>query len=96
MLEDGQVLGPDESRTVEVLLARKASIDGLLGAVMAAERNGQDGLEVLRRLADARPTPEGGPETMRQGRLARTLMMSIQWRQQLEKLSALRLPNFHR
>ncbi len=96
VLEDGTVLGPDESRTVDGLRARKAAIDGVISAVGAAEQSGQDGAEALRQLANMRPTPNDGPGKMDQAMIARMLTMSRQWKEQLEKLKELRLPNFHR
>ena len=51
VLEDGEVLGPDASRMVDSLRAGKTAIDALVGAVLAADRNGQDGVEVLRQFA---------------------------------------------
>ncbi len=94
ILEDGRVLGADQSRTVDRLRASKAAIDSLLNAVKTAEQNGQDGLEVVRKIADInRPVD---PATAGQARLARMLMSSRQWRDGLEKMAAIPLPNFHR
>lgn len=96
VLEDGKVLGPDASHTVDELRARKAAIDSVVKAVAAAEQSGHDGVEALHQLADARPTRESGPEIIRQIRIAHTLMMSRAWKEQLEKMAAIQLPNFHR
>lgn len=96
VLEDGLVLGPDESRTIDELRANKATVDSLLRAVMAAEQKGQGGLEVLRRMANTRLSNQTDPETVRQARIANTLMLSREWREELERRAAVRLPNFHR
>lgn len=94
VLEDGEVLGPDASHTVDGLLSRKAAIDGVVSAVRAAEQRGQDGLEALRQLTNAQPPQT--PEMRQQSQIARMLMMSRQWKEQLEKMAALQLPRFHR
>ena len=96
VLEDGEVLGPDASHTVDALLSRKAAIDGVVSAVRAAERNGQDGVEALRQLANAQPTRDQNPLARQQSTIARVLMSQRQWREQLEKLAALQLPRFYR
>ena len=94
VLEDGTVLGPDASNTVGDLRARKAAIDSMVNAVRAAEQNGQDGVEVLRQLA--RPPRQGGLGAMELSAIAHSLMISRRWREQLERLAALQLPNSHR
>jgi hypothetical protein len=96
VLEDGEVLGPDASHTVDALLSRKAAIDGVVSAVRAAEQNGQDGVEALRQLANTQPTRDQSPLARQQSTIARVLMSSRQWREQLEKLATLRLPRFYR
>ena len=96
VLEDGTVLGPDASHTVDGLLARKAAIDGVVRAVRIAEQNGMDGVEALRILANTQPTRDQGPEVRQQATIARMLMMSRQWKEQLANLEALQLPRFHR
>jgi hypothetical protein len=96
VLEDGTVLGPDASRTVDGLLARKAAIDGVVRAVHIAEQNGMDGVEALRILANTQATRDQGPEVRQQSMIARTLMMSRQWKEQLATMEALQLPPFHR
>jgi hypothetical protein len=96
VLEDGTVLGPDASHTVDGLLARKAAIDWVVRAVRVAEQNGMDGVEALRILANAQPTRDQGPEIRQQSSIARMLMMSRQWKEQLAKMEALQLPRFHR
>ncbi len=96
VLEDGTVLGPDASHTVDGLLSRKAAIDFVVRAVRAAEQNGMDGVEALRILANTQPTRDQGPEIRQQSSIARMLMMSRQWKEQLAKMEALQLPRFHR
>jgi hypothetical protein len=96
VLENGKVLGPDASHTIDGLRAHKAAIDGVVAAVKAADQNGQDGVAALRQLADARPTGPRDLFDMQQGRIARMLMMSRRWREQLQQLGALQLPDFHR
>ena len=96
VLEDGQVLGPDASHTVDGLLSRKAAIDGVVNAVRAAEQRGQDGVEALRQLANAQPNRDQGPEMRQQSMIARVLMGSRQWREQLDRMAALQLPRFYR
>jgi hypothetical protein len=96
VLEDGTVLGPDASHTVDGLLSRKAAIDFVVRAVRAAEQNGMDGVEALRILANTQPARGQGPEVRQQSSIARMLMMSRQWQEQLAKMEALQLPRFHR
>ena len=96
VLEDGTVLGPDASHAVDGLLARKAAIDGVVRAVRIAEQNGMDGVEALRILANSQPTRDQGPDIRQQATIARMLMMSRQWKEQLANLEALQLPRFHR
>lgn len=96
VLEDGTVLGPDASHTVDGLLSRKAAVDGVVKAVRLAEQNGMDGVEALRILANTQPSRDQGPEVRQESMIARTLMMSRQWKEQLSKMEALQLPRFHR
>jgi hypothetical protein len=96
ILEDGEVLGPDASHTVDSLRKRRANIDTVLKAVMAAEQNGQDGVEVLRQFANPSRMPENVQESMQLSAFVRSLMTSPDWRVRLEKLSEVYMPNFHR
>jgi hypothetical protein len=96
ILEDGEVLGPDASHTVDSLRTRKASINAVLQAVRAAEQNGQDGVEALRQLANPPRGPENGKESVQLRTFVRSLMTSPDWEERLEKLSAIHLPNFYR
>jgi hypothetical protein len=99
VLQDGEVLGPDESRTVDSFRARKAVIDELLNAIKAGERSGLDGVEILKSMDHM-----GGAKLQLRdfefgqmiSSLVTGLMSSSDWRQRLEKLSAIQLPNFHR
>ncbi len=91
---DGLVLGPDQSHTVDQFRAGKAAIDDLLNAVKAAEQSGQNGLDILRGIADTgRPVD---PSKFMQARLARMLMMSPRWKERLEQMSTITLPNSYR
>lgn len=96
VLEDGKVLGPDSSQTIENLLESKSVIDGVVAVVKGAEQNGQDGLDVLRQMANRRPVPGDGADTMQKMRIAHRLMNSSRWKEELEKLASIRLPDFHR
>ena len=96
VLQDGQVLGPDASRTVDSLGSRKATVDTLLSAVKTGEQSGLDGVEVLKSLASTQPKPDTDSASFQLRVLAQSLMVSRDWRQQLEKMSAIQLPIFHR
>jgi len=96
ILEDGEVLGPDASHTVDSLRTRKAGIDAILQAVRTAEQNGLDGTEVLKELSSP-PRGPGNSQIPPQLRaFVFSLMTSSNWKERLEKLSAIQLPNFHR
>lgn len=96
VLEDGKVLGPDSSQTIENIQESKSIIDGVVAAVKSAEQNGQDGLDVLRKMANQRPLPGDRADTMQKMRIAHRLMNSSRWKEELEKLASIRLPDFHR
>lgn len=96
ILEDGTVLGPDASHTIDTLKATKASIVALLDAVRTAEQNGQDSAATLREVANARPTRDGGGPSPQERMLARVLMGWTDWKTRLEKMADIQLPNFHR
>jgi len=95
VLEDGSVYGPDNSHTIDGLLAQKAAMDFVVGYVRAAEQKGIDGVEALRMLAN---TAMGsvGPDARRHGQIARMLKSSRDWKQQLAKMAAFQLPRFQR
>jgi hypothetical protein len=84
VMEDGEVLGPDATHTVDDLVSRKAAIDDVVKAVRAAELGGQDGAELLRQLANATSARGPSPEARQQASIARMLIGSRQWREQLE------------
>ncbi len=96
ILQDGEVLGPDNSHTVDAVKDSKAQIESLLTLVRAAQANGQDPTAALRDIANARPNRDGTGPSMQQRMLARRLMSSTDWMNQLERLAATLLPNFHR
>ncbi len=96
ILEDGQVLGPDASHTVDSLRTRKARVDGILQAVRTADQNGLDGVEVLRQLASPPKSPDNSQESPQLRAFVHALMATPKWKERLEKLSAIQLPNFHR
>ena len=96
VLQDGQVLGPDASCTVDSLRSRKATIDALLNAVRTGEQSGLDGVEILKSVASAPPRPDSDPGSFQLRILAQSLMISRNWKQRLEKMSAIQLPIFHR
>ena len=95
VLEDGSVYGPDNSHTIEGLLTQKAAMDFVAGYVRAAEQKGIDGVEALRMLVNYAMEPVS-PEARRRGQIARILMSSRDWRQQLAKMAAFQLPRFQR
>ncbi len=102
ILEDGAVLGPDSSHTVEALRTRKGGIDAILQAVRTAEQNGLDGVEVLKELSSP-PRPAGPPGDPGNSQISPqlrafvfSLMTSPNWQERLEKLAAIQLPNFYR
>ena len=96
ILEDGEVLGPDASHTVDSLRTRKASIDVVLQAVRDAEQRGEDGVEALRRLVSPPRSPQDSQLPVQLRAFIGSLMNSPNWKDRLEKMSAMRLPNFHR
>ena len=96
VLEDGTVLGPDASHTVDGLTARKAAIDGVVKAVRMAEQIGMDGVEALRILANPQPGGNQSLEVRLEGTIARELMLSTRWKEQLSNMETLQLPRFHR
>lgn len=96
ILQDGTVLGPDVSHTVDAIQQRQAEINAVVEAVQKAEASGQDGVNALREIANSRLSPQRGGPSLEQRSLARRLMMSPDWKAQLQKISAIQLPNFHR
>jgi hypothetical protein len=96
VFQDGEVLGPDVSHTLDSLRSRKATIDALLDAVRTGEKNGLDDVEVLKYMASAPPRPDNNPGSLQLRMLAQSLMAARDWKQRLEKMSAIQLPNFHR
>ncbi len=96
ILQDGTVLGPDASHTVDAIQRRQAEATAVVEAVRKAEVGGQDGVNALREIANSRVSPQRGGPSFEQRSLARHLMMSPDWSAQLEKISAIQLPNFHR
>jgi hypothetical protein len=97
VLEDGTVLGPDESHTIDGMLAQKTAGDFVVQAVRTAEQNGMDGAEALRILANPQSMSRGmTQQDLAAGSIARALMGSRDWRAQLERIAAFQLPNFHR
>jgi hypothetical protein len=97
VLQDGEVLGPDASGTVDSLRSRKTTIDVLLNAIKTGEQRGLDGVEVLKSL-DSAPSlgRDKNIDYSLLRNLVRGLMLSKDWKQRLEKLSAIQVPNFHR
>jgi hypothetical protein len=100
VLEDGEVLGPDASGTVDSFRKRKAAIDELLKAIKEGEQSGRDGIEILKSID---PMRGGVKLSFRDIEIAQMLsslvtglMSSSDWRQRLEKMSTIQLPNFHR
>ena len=58
--------------------------------------SGLDGVEILKSVAGAPPRPDGDPDSFQLRILAQSLMVSRDWKQRLEKMSAIQLPIFHR
>ncbi len=97
VLQDGEVLGPDASCTLNSLRERKAIIDALLNAIKTGEQNGMDSVEILKYMANERvPGPDNDPGFHQLHNLANLLMLSSDWKHRLEEWSAIQLPNFHR
>jgi hypothetical protein len=99
VLQDGEVLGPDKSGTVDSFRKRQAVIDELLKTIKAGEQSGQDGVEILKSMDNmvGVKLPSRDFELVKMlSSLVHGLMTSSDWRQRLEKLSAIQLPNFHR
>lgn len=95
VLEDGSVYGPDNAHTIDGLLAQKTAMDFVVEYVRAAEQKGIDGVEALRTLANNAMGPIS-PEDRRRGQIARILMSSRDWKQQLATIAAFQLPHFQR
>src|SRR5207245_2124992 len=55
VLQDGALIGPDESRTVDDLKAHKTAADAVVARVHGAEQSGQDPIAALHDMAYARP-----------------------------------------
>lgn len=96
VLEDGLVMGNSADSLVAALTASKAAVDAVASAVHAAEASGEDGTASLRRIAQAPPDREDPAVSREERALARRLMMSRDWKPQLEKVASTPLPNFHR
>jgi len=97
VLQDGEVLGPDASRTVDSFREYKATIIEMQNAIKEGERNGLDGADILKHFASAQlKGPDTDPNFTQLRRLVTQLGFMSDWRQRLEKLSAIQLPNFHR
>ncbi len=102
VLQDGEVLGSDASCMVDSLRERKTTIDVLLNGMKIGEQRGLDGVEILKQMANdplrfspLPQIPENDPGFQLKA-LANELMISRDWKQRLEKLSAIQLPNFYR
>jgi hypothetical protein len=97
VLQDGEVLGPDASRTVDSFLEFKATIVEMQKAIEKGERDGLDGAEIIKHFAGAQlKGPDNDPNFAQLRRLVSQLGFTSDWRQRLQKLSAIQLPNFHR
>jgi hypothetical protein len=97
ILDDGTVLGPDQSHSVDDITASRAALDVVVNAVRTAEQSGQDPAAVLAQFANMRQTTaKHGPAIALQSNVARRLMHSPDWRKQIEKMETVQLPNFHR
>lgn len=91
VLQDGEVLGPDATSTVDSFRVYKATIVELQNAIKEGERNGLDGAEILNHFASSQLMSFSQLQ-----RLVMQLRITSDWRQRLEKLAAMQLPNFHR
>ncbi len=96
VLQNGELMGADPQPLVDGLTANKAVVDGLVSKVMAGKASGQDGAEVLAKIA--RPPSQAWHSELERKEflLARRLLMSRDWSAEIEKLASIRLPNFHR
>lgn len=82
---------------VDQLEAQKLTIDAVVRAVRQAEAAGEDPIAALRQLAQARPAArEEVARLMSQRMLARHLIGSPRWKEELGELEQLQLPHFHR
>jgi hypothetical protein len=96
VLEDGEVMGANPQPLIDSLKASKAAVDDLVSRVRAAEANGEDGAAALRNIAQQRPASREQFPQLEERSLARRLMLSRDWKAQLETLAGKKLPDFHR
>jgi hypothetical protein len=96
VLEDGEVTGANPQSLIDWLTASKAAVEDVVKRVRDAEQRGEDGTAELRTIAQEQPNREHFSQSMEAKALARRLMLSREWKKQLEKLAAKQLPNFHR
>jgi hypothetical protein len=95
VLDDGELMGANPQELVATLKANKRVADSIVAKVRTAEANGEDGSALLARMARQTPGSRPSGQEMQERLLARRLLMSREWKAEIEKLASIRLPNFH-